>query len=543
MVSGYRSSGDAMSAGLEGGVRLATGIMDRERRIAREDKEDALRAEDRATAKADRERRITREDSEVERQQTADAATALENEEKGLAGEFEGLYREFGGDETKIPADRKQALMQRRVELARRRREVNERRYRPVLEARQKRATDLIGSIKSGKVKVEDVPDEELYDALGVALRRDPAELLRGPDGQVPSKLGEAIQGLLAGIEQSDPQQLVPAVNTILAPELAQGVGQPGRDGSTIIKKEVERLLPAPNDPGRLVPVLRVHVRRADGATGSYLAPITAGRSADGDDDEVVTLPMDRAMDYVGQLGTLEEIVNSPIVRAKIERGAARGKVELGSFLDAYHASGAKPFKRKVKAENVNLGDRTLRITSDEDTGKEIDREEFERGIDPTREYVADTAAEAGIARTRITQAGASQRAAARTAAGSVNIENELRRADEAGQTAAARDLGMVRRADPISGRPKWVTTDEKGKEREPTTRELSAIENAGRRAREDKRKALHAAGRTPEAAAADRAPPGGAPAPAPAAQPAMTPELKKQMNDARLRNGLPALP
>jgi hypothetical protein len=289
--------------------------------------------------------------------------------------------------------------------------------------------------------------------------------------------------------------------------------------------------------------VLRVHVRRADGATGSYLAPITTGRSADGDDDEVVTLPMDRAMDYVGQLGTLEEIVNSPAVRAKIERGAARGKAELGSFLDAYYKAGAKPFKRKVKADNVNLGDRMLRITTDEDTGKEIDREELERGIDPTREYVADTAAEAGIKRANITQAGANQRAAARAATGSVNIESELRRADEAGQTNAARDLGLVRRPDPISGRPKWVALDEKGKEREPTTRELSAIENAGRRARDEKRKALHAAGRTPEAAAADRAPPGGAPAPAPAAQPAMTPELKKQMNDARLRNGLPALP
>lgn len=554
MRPGFRSGADAIAEGFERGAGIALGAMDRRERAERQAKQDALAAEDRAIAQQDRQRRIQREDRLDARQMDADADAVLSADEKALAAEFESTYRAAEGDESKIDPARRAALVQRQAEIYGRRRELNERRLRPIIEQQQQRATKLFDDIKAGRVRVEDVPDDELYRAVAVVTRRKPEDFLRPAEGGGDSPIGAAVQRLLAGIEQSDPAELASAANIILAPELQQGVGTPGRDGSIIVKKEIERFLPAPNDPGRLLPVLRVHVRRADGATGSYLAPVTKGRSADGDDDEVVTLPLDRAMEYTGQQATLAEFLNAPGIREKLERGAPKATADVDEFLAAYQRSGAKPYKRKLKSEQVRQGDKLTRIVMDEETGKEVDREEFAVGIDPTRQYTADTAAEASVQRAGIAQAGADRRNSERLAAGvargtgasgSVNIEAELRRADEAGQEQAARALGLVRVPDPISGRPKWMRVEQKnGKESmsEPSGADRARIERAGADAREQKRRALDAAGKTPESRT--RAP--GAPAPAPAPAPAaagMSPDAKAKLNEIRARNGLPPLP
>lgn len=395
-----RSTGEALATGLERGIGIARTFQQDDER--RQEKADAKARQQRLDAQADedRTRRIARENREIELADDERAFKAVDDELKGLAAEIQGAAQQAGGFD-KLPPEVLAGLNQRQIDAFRRRRDINEKRLRPVVERERKSAMDLVDRIKRGEVDVASVPDDELYRAMGIALRRDPRQLLRQGN---TSPLGSAVQRLLEQIETpTSPEDLVAAANVILEPELRSGVGEPGRDGSVIVKKEIERFVPAPGGGGKILPVLRVHVRRADGATGSYLAPVTAGRSSDGDDDEVVQVDLGDAMNHIGRLSTAEELFNHPEIRAKLERGAAKGQPTLDQFLANYFAIGGKPFKRKTKVEERKLGDRNEYITRDAETNEQIGEVETRRvGIDPTRAAVAQEATRrAGIGASR----------------------------------------------------------------------------------------------------------------------------------------------
>lgn len=365
----------SIGAGISAGLQQGTGIARQFENDKRLEEDRAERKQERELARADRDRLQRRQDEQYEQGKDDRDYKLLDDERTRLRGQYESLVQQYGGFE-KVPKEQVDALNQTQGELATRLEAAQRRRFAPMLERERGEAGKLLAGLKSGQVKAEDIPDGELFRAIGVITRRDPRDLLRDQTGS--STLGAALQGLMEQIETPmGDAELAKAANIILAPELSQGVGSPGRDGAEIIKKEIERLVPSP-DGKRMLPVLRVTVRRPDGATGSYLAPVTASRSSSADDDDVTQLDLGAAMDYAGGLATLEQLANIPGVREKLERGAqSKPDVDrLEQFRQGYASVGAKPVKRKIKIEERKLGATNEYITRDQDTGEQIGKPE-----------------------------------------------------------------------------------------------------------------------------------------------------------------------
>jgi hypothetical protein len=502
------SVGAGISRGLQGGINMVRQLQaDRDQREDRRlNRERQMRMD--AQAEDDRTRRIATEDRNRATADDDQLLKTLDDERAGLRTQAQTLVQQYGAHE-KVPAELMQRLSQRIEENDGRRSQVRQRRLGPLLEAERRQASTLFADIRSGKVALADVDDAQLYRAIGVVTRRDPMELIR--DGNA-SPLGGAIQNVIAQMETRDnPEQLLAAVNTVLAPELRRGIGSRGRDGSEIIGKEIVRLVPAPGGGDKLLPVLKVAVRRADGATGSYLAPVTKGRSSSGDDDEVVQLGLGDAMDYLGRLASFEELANAPGLRDKIVRGAQAGRSQLDQFLEAYSLVGAAPHKRKTTTVNIDRGNVVTRITEDRDTGEEIRREDLARGVDPTRQAVAETYAES---RERSAGISAAARAAPGTGGGRPLSEAQVAQRVKNAEGEQAKRLGLTWNTD----RKAWLTADGK----KAGAEQMHEINQAGVRARQE----------------ADRLTQTGRAQPAPKVDDA----TKTRLNEIRAKAGLPPL-
>lgn len=373
------SVGSGIARGLETGFGLGMRLEEREeqkrirgRQESREDEEFQARRADRATA----DKRLAAQD---ERQATLDALKAIDEEGKGLSNEMSGYLRAAGGDASKLDPTVAEDHKRRAGDIRSRRDLLHKKMYEPVLGRMKQEAQDLWSRVETGQVELSSVPPDKLYQALVVAARRDPADLMGGPNGE-PSKVTRATQDIITGMKTKNEGMQLAGWNTLLEPELKVGVGQPGKDGSEIVRKEIVKIVPHPSIPGRVLPVLRVYVKRADGATGSYIAPPTKNRSSDPGDDEVSDVGIDKALDYAGRMQTLSEALNDPLLRQSLEQGRATGGKAGDEYLQALFALGGQ--LPKMTTQETSLGDRKLLRTMDE-SGREVKREELKVGATP----------------------------------------------------------------------------------------------------------------------------------------------------------------
>jgi hypothetical protein len=289
-------------------------------------------------------------------------------------------------------------------------------------------------------------PAKQLVHTFTATTRRPITDLLQGPNGE-PAPVVQAGEDLHKGIQFGNEGMVLKAANTLFAPELQTGVGQPSPHGGTIIGKQIIKLLPAPpgiapQDPnapvdpnappdpnaGKVTPVVRVFVREGPaqneganysnegrtqgaeqlqygappGATGHYDAPITENRSTD-PNDPVAHISMADALNRVEQLkATAASIAGDPALRAKIDKGIEEGGTQHNTFLDAYRALGGtmpgvtheditKPTLRITKGPNGEV------IKQEELTPPAKEVAEKPEKLGPTAQKIADINGATGL--------------------------------------------------------------------------------------------------------------------------------------------------
>ncbi len=388
------SIGSAAAAGLESGFGLGLRAIDQQERSRDRQRREAFETEELAERRGDREdqrRRLVTQDKRLadqddrvkrqdERQTTIDGLKVMDAEVAELGNEGAALFQQYGGYD-KVPEDVR-GEYSTRVRAARERRAQARRGiYEPTIGQQKKDAAEKWSRIQTGQLSMDDLSDDDLVRTLTVQTRRDLGDFLT-PEGGGPSRIQQAGLDLEAGLETGNLDLTLRAANVLLAPELRTGVGTEGRDGSEIVSKEIVQMVPHPQDPSQVVPIVKVTVRRDDGALGSYAAPITENRSSD-PADNVKTLSMKDAFDRVGQLTTLAEALNRPDMRKRIEAGSkGGGKAGADEFLQALSSVGVKPPTKQVSRSTVDLGDRVLERETDA-TGTVIGERELRKGAPP----------------------------------------------------------------------------------------------------------------------------------------------------------------
>lgn len=338
-----RTVGGAAAEGIISGVGL--GLRLRNQQAAEEQlaRRNTLEDEDRAYVAGERARKLERESDD-------DAMKALEQQQAALLAEGEGLAARYGGA---VPDDVGSDFARRKNEISSTRDGLLRKRYEPLIAKRQQAMKDLVSRLETGQVEVDGVPDGDFYNAVVTATRRPPSDLMR--NGDKPSRVSQATTDLMTGIQTGNEGMTLAAANVLAEPELKVGVGQESAHGGEIVRKEIVKLIPHPQNPAEFLPVLKVYVKKPnhrgpameDGSTHSYIAPVTEDRSPTGG---IKSVSVEKAMQYAAQLQTLSTTFDRPDVRQKLERGAAAAAKDPEDFLAAFYAlKGRAPAKIEYK--------------------------------------------------------------------------------------------------------------------------------------------------------------------------------------------------
>lgn len=238
-------------------------------------------------------------------------------------------------------------------------------------------AMDFFSRAQTGQVDPLSVPDDEFYLHWTAATGMRPEELPQAQQG---------INDVQAGLETGNQGLLLQGVNRLMAPQLRVGVGSPSPHGGAIVRKEIIGLDPARDANGRdwpnmVIPRLRVYVKTDKGEEKFYDAPITKRRTGD-PDDPVVAMDITRAMDWMGNLGTLVQAAQNPLVAEKLANGAKTAGSQAQKYLDELTMLG-RPVKKTTSRERVDLGDRVLEREVDPATGRVLSEKEMKKGAVP----------------------------------------------------------------------------------------------------------------------------------------------------------------
>lgn len=360
------SVGEAAARGLESGfglgMRARNQQLDEETRARRIKQED----EDRAFTLDERTRKRQREEEDS-------ALKALDTEYEGLRAQGESYAQQYGKD---VPAEIAGPYSERVSQITGARDTIIRKRYEPLVKERQQKLADLSSRLQSGQIDIKDVPDTDLYQAVLTAARRDPADLLS--TGGKPSRVAQSVTDVITGLETGNEQMLLSGANVLLEPELKVGIGGSSPHGGKVVGKEIIKMIPDPNDPGKFMPVVRVYVKKdgkqagpnmENGATGYYDAPITENRSSD-PKDTVKSIDLKQAMEYAGQMQTFSTMLDEPSVRSKIERAAAEAKNKPDTFLEAFYAVKGKMPGKDVDWKTLNPGQRLVGLRGNQVVGE-----------------------------------------------------------------------------------------------------------------------------------------------------------------------------
>jgi hypothetical protein len=365
-----------IARGMQAGLQMAQSIQDRNDRKEQSDREFGLR-------QTEQETRLARQAAADERADADYGAKVAGDLRQSAVGTMTRIASQYGSFEAAPPEVQDRARVaadeaETAVNTAR------DKRTKIAFGTERRELGEVISNLQTGRVQLDEIPPAQLFKAVASVTGRDPADFMSGPDGS-PSPISKAVGDITTGLETKNDDMVVKGANVLLAPELRRGVGGPSAHGGKIVYKEIDRLVPHPDNPQLVTPVLRVYVdqggdfkgpRGKHQETSYYLAPLTQGRSSD-PNDPVKFIDMGAAMDRVGRMGTLTQLMAQPQVRERMEAGRTEASAAAKALLDDYYAEGVAGLPKKTTtAENVRLGDKTLRITKDAQ-GKEVGREEL----------------------------------------------------------------------------------------------------------------------------------------------------------------------
>lgn len=398
------SVGGAAAQGLESGIGIGL----------------RLRAQE--NAEQQQRRANTLQDQQLQRQAELDkqgqddrALDAVNKAFDDLRAEGEGYFAQYGKT---VPDEIAGPYKQRVSEVSGTRNELLRKRYEPVIKQREQRAKDVAMKLQAGTLDLKDVPAADLYDAVHVLTKRDPSDLI-GTDGQ-PSRVSAAVADIHEGLEFNNEGAVLRGANVLLEPELKVGVGEPSPHGGTIVGKQIVKLIPHPDDPSKVLPVLKVYVRRGQkttgdvarsehvaeegappGATGYYIAPLTEHRSSD-PDDPPKAVDLNKAMDYAAQMQVLSTALAHPDIAGKLAEGKKAAGSGDSDFLQAFYSVRGKMPAKQVVYESLKPGERKVGINpqTGAPTGQVLEggpRSEKQTGLAANIQAVQDYAEENGI--------------------------------------------------------------------------------------------------------------------------------------------------
>ena len=247
------------------------------------------------------------------------------------------------------------------------------------LRAERQESINFFTRVQGRQMSLNDVPPKDLYlhwiRATGMTL-------------QEMAQMPQHIKDIQDGLQYRNDDLQIKGINGLLGPTyLKRGVGEPSPYGGTITKKEVVRLVPARDangvdHPDKVYPILRVYTDQMgpDGQPLYYDAAMTREGTTK-PNDEIVPIDLKRGFDFMGNMGTLAELMKRPEIAARLEQGEKEGGAEARKYLEDLTAR-TKPVRKVAKTEQVDLGDRKFLIRYDE-AGNEVSREEMRKGAVP----------------------------------------------------------------------------------------------------------------------------------------------------------------
>lgn len=247
------------------------------------------------------------------------------------------------------------------------------------LRAARQESINLFTRVQGFQISLDDVPPKDLLLHLVRATGMTRQEIAQMP---------QHIKDIQDGLQYRNDDLQIKGINGLLGPTyLKRGVGEQSPYGGTITKKEVVRLVPARDangvdHPDKVYPILRVYTDQMgpDGQPLYYDAAMTREGTTD-PGDEIVPIDLKRGFDFMGNMGTLAELMKRPEIAARLEQGEKEGGAEARKYLEDLTAR-TKPVRKVAKTEQVDLGDRKFLIRYDE-AGNEVSREELRKGAAP----------------------------------------------------------------------------------------------------------------------------------------------------------------
>ncbi len=247
------------------------------------------------------------------------------------------------------------------------------------LRAARQESINLFTRVQGSQMSLDDVPPKDLYLHLVRATGMTLQEIAQMP---------QHIKDIQDGLQYRNDDLQIKGINGLLGPTyLKRGVGEQSPYGGTITKKEVVRLVPARDangvdHPDKVYPILRVYTDQMgpDGQPLYYDAAMTREGTTD-PGDEIVPIDLKRGFDFMGNMGTLAELMKRPEIAKRLEQGEKEGGAEARKYLEDLRAR-SRPTKKVVTRERVDLGDKYLEREVDE-TGKILSEKELRKGAAP----------------------------------------------------------------------------------------------------------------------------------------------------------------
>ncbi len=244
MALGMGSVGGSAAAGIQSGFEMGRQIdLDAER------KAQTARANERQerldTEHREQTARTNKRQDEADEEHRQNVALVAINEamnEHRIQGA--ALAHQYGGMD-KIPSDIAKAYVARAQEIGTQRASALRTRYQPQVEKEQQWAKDISSKLQAGQMSINDLSPEDKVRWIEASTGHPVTAFVRPPNGG-NSQIGQAIADTTAGIQSGNGGLTVQGANTLLGPEINQGVGHVAPDGSRITGKSLYALLPAP---------------------------------------------------------------------------------------------------------------------------------------------------------------------------------------------------------------------------------------------------------------------------------------------------------
>lgn len=239
------------------------------------------------------------EDAEDDAYRQSQAALGQERWNKSFAADQSYRDAQMGLSRGRLAvsqANASAARTQNELEWLKQRRKVNE-------QHRKRTLTGAFYALKNGNTA----------QAVDLMQRADvPVEKLIDPKFEHAQSV---LTGWLGGAPVK-PSALVSAGGVLLQDKINNVVGQPTKDGGTIVKAELASA--DMMDNGEVALGLTVWAKGKDGKIHQYEAPITSNRSPE--DEYVLTVPVDGLLGYVKGLDLLSKAIDKDQLRGVIQQ-------------------------------------------------------------------------------------------------------------------------------------------------------------------------------------------------------------------------------